>query len=142
MLRSQILPVCFLSFFFLLYCAAGTFPAEVRNDCCICGMWIDQYMRTRHVLTETDGAQVSFCSFTCAAKHLKQPGVTAKKVQVADYLTKQLVDVKDALYLVGSDAPPVMSCTSIIAFARRDAAEDFQRLHGGEIMSFAEALIR
>ena len=129
---------CLFLFVFPLHFASGVFAQEVREDCRICGMWIDQYLHTRHVLTATDGTQISFCSFTCAAKYLKMNKTKAKFLQMADYLTTDLVDVEDAFYLVGSDAPPVMSYTSIIAFASMESAESFQKLHGGEIMTFAE----
>ena len=118
--------------------ASSVFAADAREDCRVCGMWIDQYMHTRHVLTEADGSRVSFCSFTCAAKHIRKHGEDAKQLQAADYLTTELVDAEKAVYLVGSDAPPVMSYTSIITFAGISAAKDFQKKHGGRIMTYSE----
>ena len=130
-----------LFFFILFLCYASTvFPVETRKDCRVCGMWIDQYLHTRHVMLMADGTQIFFCSFTCAAKYLKMNKPPAKLLQVADYLTTDLVGAEDAFYLVGSDAPPVMSYTSIIAFADRESAESFQDLHGGRIMTYAEVL--
>lgn len=134
------LAVCLSVFFCLLYCSPIVPAGEVREDCRICGMWIDQYMHTRHVLTAPDGARISFCSFTCAAKYLKRHEQETNKLQVADYRTAELVDAKEAFYLLGSDAPPVMSNTSIIAFASIEAAESFRKLHGGRIMTFPEVL--
>ena len=123
-----------------ILCASFVDADDVREDCSLCGMWIDQYMHTRHVLTMTDGTRVSFCSFTCAAKFLKNKESEVKRIEVADYLSAELVDVKSAFYLAGSDAPPVMSYISVIAFARRQQAEIFQKLNGGKIMTFEEAL--
>jgi len=140
MSRFKILVVCLFSFVFLLHCAPGALAEDAREDCRLCGMWIDQYMHTRHVLTMADGTQLSFCSFTCAEKYLKRHETKTKLLQVADYLTTELVDVNDAFYLVGSDATPVMSYISIIAFASSEGAESFQKLHGGKIMAFAEVL--
>ena len=140
MLRITRLTFCLSAFCCLLYWAPGVLADEAREDCRLCGMWIDQYMQTRHVLTAPDGTQISFCSFTCAAKYLKNNESETNKLRVADYLTAELVAVEDAVYLLGSDAPPVMSNTSIIAFARIEAAESFQKKHGGRIMSFAEVL--
>jgi nitrous oxide reductase accessory protein NosL len=138
--RFTILVVCLFSFVFLLHSAPGVFAEEAREGCRLCGMWIDQYIHTRHVLTAGDGTQISFCSFACAAKFLKRQETKPKRLQVADYLTAELVDVEDAFYLQGSDATPVMSYLSIIAFADIEAAENFQKLHGGRIMTFAEVL--
>ena len=125
---------------FPLYYASSIFADEKREDCRICGMWIDQYIRTRHVLTKTDGTQEYLCSYTCTAKYLKTNHVKPKLLQVADYLTTEPVDAGNAFYLVGSDALPVMSYISIIAFATKDSAESFQEMHGGKVMSFTEVM--
>jgi nitrous oxide reductase accessory protein NosL len=66
--------------------------------------------------------------------------VNVKQLHVADYLSTELVNVKAAFYLLESDAPPVMSFTSIIAFASKEAAETFQKDHGGRIITFDEVL--
>ena len=140
MLRFKILAVCLFSLIYQLHYTPCVFAEEAREDCFLCGMWIDQYMHTRHVLTAADGTQVSFCSFTCAAKYLKRYEAEVKHLQAADYLTTELIDAEDAVYLLGSAAPPVMSYTSIIAFASNEAAESFRKLHGGKIMTFDEVL--
>jgi len=124
----------------LLTSTPALFAAENRPDCQVCGMWIDQYRHTRHVFTSKDGHQVMFCSLTCAAKYLKTHEAEMKKLQVADYLNAELVDSTQAFYLVGSDAPPVMSNTSIIAFSSREKAEEFQQKHSGQIMKFIQVL--
>lgn len=136
----KILAVFLLTLASLIYYVPGVFAEEVREDCRLCGMWIDQYMHTRHVLTEADGSKVSFCSFTCAARYMKMHEVEIQQLKVADYLSTELVGVKDAFYLVESDAPPVMSNSSIIAFASKKTVESFQKLHGGKIMRFDEVL--
>ena len=133
MLRLRIVAVCLLMVVSLLPAAIGVFAAEAREECRLCGMWIDRYMHTRHVLTTADGTRISFCSFTCAAKYMRMPGVKVKRLQVADYLTTDLVDAETAFYLVESDAPPVMSYISIIAFGSMEKAEGFQKVHGGQI---------
>jgi len=139
MVRLKIFLSCLFLFFFSGHYVAGVFAAEeAREDCRVCSMWIDQYMHTRHVLTEANGSRVSFCSFACAAKYIKKHEIDVKQLQAADYLTAELVDVGDTVYLVGSEAPPVMGYTSIIAFANIETAKNFQNLHGGKIMTFDE----
>ena len=126
----------------LLIVAPILFGADSRPDCRVCGMWIDQYRHTRHLFTAKDGSQVMFCSLTCAAKYLKTHGREMKQLQVADYLSAELVDTAQAVYLAGSDAPPVMSNTSIIAFASREEAVKFQQEHGGCILTYTQILTR
>lgn len=139
MSQFKIFLSCLFLFVVFVHNVTGVFAAEeAREDCGVCGMWIDQYMHTRHVLVESDGTRVSFCSFTCAARYIKKNAADVKQLQAADYLNAELVEAEDAFYLVGSDAPPVMSYTSIIAFSNGKAAKDFQKLHGGRIMTFAE----
>jgi len=130
---------CLVFLFIMLLSPLAAFSAEPRPDCRVCGMWIDQYLHTRHVFTTTDGDQVMFCSLACAAKYLKTHKAEIKRMQVADYQTTELVDTDEAVYLVDSDAPPVMSYVSIIAFADRKRAENFQKEHGGKLMPFSEA---
>lgn len=124
----------------LLLAAPILFAAEPRPECQVCGMWIDQYRHTRHVFTAKDGTQVMFCSLTCAARHLKTHKTEMQQLQVADYLSAALIDTAQAIYLVESDAPPVMSNISIIAFASRAQAEKFQQAHGGRILPFHQVL--
>ena len=138
MVRLRIFSACLLLFVFSLHLALGVFAGGTREDCRVCGMWIDQYMHTRHVLVDADGNRLTFCSYTCAAGYIKKHAVNVQQLQAADYLTADLVDADKAFYLVGSDAPPVMSYTSIIAFAGIATAADFQKQHGGRIMSLVE----
>lgn len=113
---------------------------EQRDECDICGMWIDQYMSTRHVITLKDNTTKSFCSLACAAKYLNENKENVKDVKVADFLTQKLIDAEKAFYLEGSDVPGVMSYTSRIAFSTKTDAEKFQSTHGGRIITFEQAI--
>ncbi|MEW6585373.1 MAG: nitrous oxide reductase accessory protein NosL [Nitrospirota bacterium] len=114
--------------------------ANQRRDCHVCGMWIDQYEHTRHVVVLKDGRTEHFCSFACASKYIRDNGESIKAAKVADFITKQLVDADGAYYLEGSDVPAVMSYISIIAFSTKSSAAVFREEHGGHIITFAEAL--
>lgn len=124
----------------LLSLAGAVYADEHRDDCHVCGMWIDQNLRTRLVITTTAGDTAMFCSFACAARFWEKRRAVIQQIRVADYLTTELVDAYSAVYLIGSDVPPVMSFLSIIAFGKRDEALTFQKMHGGMIMGFTEAL--
>lgn len=132
--------IWFFSFVILLLAAPSVFAGASRPDCKVCGMWIDQYRQTRHVFIAKDGSRVMFCSLTCTARYLKSHGSEVRQGQVADYLSTELIDTDQALYLVGSDIPPVMSNTSIIAFSSRERAEKFRQEHGGRILTYSQAL--
>ncbi len=111
-----------------------------REDCSLCGMWIDLYMKTRHVVTLEDGTVESFCSLACTAKYMKEHKGEVKRVQAADFETTDLIEAEKAFYLEGSDIPGVMSYTSRLAFSTREQAERYQKEHGGRIISFQNAL--
>lgn len=113
---------------------------EERTECSLCGMWIDLYMKTRHVVTLTGGTAESFCSIACASKFMKKHKGQIKMVLAADFETKELIEADSAFYLEGSDIHGVMSYTSRLAFTTRDQAERFRKEHGGSIISFKEAL--
>jgi copper chaperone NosL len=130
------------SLIILLFVAVNcgvTFAGE-RKECAVCGMYIDLYEKTAHVLYFDDGSSKTVCSLACAAKLINENKGRIRKVLAADFPTGKLVDAKGAFYLEGSDVPGVMSYTSRIAFRSEVDAKVFQKKHGGSIISFDEAL--
>jgi copper chaperone NosL len=125
-------------FFVAVHC--GIAFAGERKECAVCGMYIDLYEKTAHVLYFDDGSSKTVCSLSCAAKLINENKGRIEKILVADFLTGKLVDAKGASYLEGSDVPGVMSYTSRIAFQSRTDAKAFQKKHGGSIISFDKAL--
>lgn len=114
--------------------------AAERKECAVCGMYIDLYEKTAHVVYFDDGSSKVVCSLSCAARLIRENQGKTKNVLAADFLTGKLIDARDTLYIEGSDVPGVMSYTSRIAFRSRTDAEEFQRKHGGRIISFEDAL--
>ena len=111
-----------------------------REDCHVCGMWIDMYMKTRHVAVRKDGTRFTFCSIACTAKYLVEHGDGIERILAADYLSAELIDARTAFYLSGSDVFGVMTYTSRLAFSSKAKAEGFQKEHGGNIIDFEKAL--
>ena len=125
----------------LLFYALTTVGADTRRrECAVCGMWIDQYEHTKHVVNLRGGNTEYFCSIACASKYIDVNGREIYKIKVADFITKQLIDADYAFYLVDSNIPGVMSYISMIAFSTSKSAEEFREIHGGKIMTFEEAL--
>jgi copper chaperone NosL len=54
---------------------------------------------------------------------------------------KPLIDVSDAIYLIGSALPGTMSARSKMAFADAAVAELARSVHGGELDDFDAALL-
>lgn len=127
--------------FLLLFYALTSLGADTRRrECAVCGMWIDQYEHTRHVVILHDGNTEYFCSIACASKYIEVNGREIQKIKVADFITRELIEADYAFYLVDSDIPGVMSYISRIAFATSKSAEEFREIHGGKIITFEQAL--
>ncbi len=126
-------------FLFAAVCCVTAF-AEGRKECSVCGMYLDLYEKTEHVIYFKDGSSKAVCSLHCAARLISENRGRVTKVMAADFSTKKLIDAKDAFYVEGSDVPGVMSYTSRIAFSSRRRAEAFRKKHGGRILSFDRAL--
>ena len=105
---------------------------------------------------EVDGHVHQVCDPRCALTHQQQTGEASRLVRVTDFESGQPLDPARAYYLSGSDtAPDVHQETlrqpmdqvyrewhrclpSVLAFASRDAAVRYQRLHGGRIETLGE----
>ena len=57
---------------------------------------------------------------------------------VVEYNSKELIDARQAFYVVGSSVKPVMFFQSVIAFEEMAAADKFVVNHGGTAMFFDE----
>jgi nitrous oxide reductase accessory protein NosL len=131
----------------LLFCSLLAidvlFPVEGvtgRQECSVCGMWIDQYERTHHVVITKNGKTEHYCSFACAAKGIEIHKGEIEAIKTADFTTKRLIDADKAYYLEGSNIPGVMSYISRIAFASEADAKKFQKQYGGRIVTLKQAL--
>ena len=129
----------FVILFFLIMFQGRALAGE-RRECSLCGMYLDQYESTVHVIVFKDGTQQETCSLACAAKIYAKEKSRIKIVLAADFLTGGIIDAEHAVYLEGSDIPGVMSFTSRIAFRTKDDAKTFQKKHGGKIVTFQAAL--
>ena len=129
--------------FVLIFCLImfqGLGLAGERRECSLCGMYLDQYASTVHVIVFKDGTRQETCSLACAAKVFAKERARIKTILAADFLTGGMLDAENAVYLEGSDIPGVMSYTSRIAFRTMDDAKTFQKKHGGKIVTFKAAL--
>jgi nitrous oxide reductase accessory protein NosL len=130
--------------FLILFIAIFSFPLVTaggdRKECSVCGMYLDLYESTKHMIVFTDGTEEETCSLACAAKIYRREQKRVVRIMVADFLTGTLIEADKAWYLEGSDVPGVMSYTSRIAFKDKVGAVQFQKKHGGRIISFKEAM--
>ena len=126
-------------------------PNPLENElqkypkCPYCGMDRKQWQHSRHLIHYSDDLVDGTCSLHCAALSLAlNIDRGPKAIYAADLGSagnpKPLVNVEEATYLIGSKLPGTMTQKSKMAFASRQAAQEAQKVHGGELGDFDAAL--
>lgn len=108
-----------------------------RPSCRVCGMWIDEYIKSAAELVYKDGHKEWTCGVACMLREVDDAGGLSafESVKVHDWMSGELVDAETATYVLGSRVIPDM-VPNYIAFAKRDEAEAFAVKEGGEIIDF------
>ncbi|WP_304544211.1 nitrous oxide reductase accessory protein NosL [Sulfurimonas microaerophilic] len=109
-----------------------------KYHCHLCGMNLVKFYKTGYI-AEDANRKYQYCSIHCLADHLNQ-GVELKNPQVINVTTLKPIPVLEAYYVVGSNVRGTMSRVSKYGFSTLEAAKQFQKKHGGEIMDFNGAL--
>lgn len=121
-------------------CLAGE-KVEAPLECQQCGMDRTFFAHSRMIVTYTDGISTGTCSINCVVTDLNAAkGKEVKSYQVADYMTKKLIDAKSATWVIGGMKKGVMTTVAKWAFADKKGAESFIKENGGNLATFAEAL--
>lgn len=133
-------------FFFTLSAKAApeqNLPADVR--CSICGMfvakyedWITQVRLSDDSVMYFDGVKDMLVYYFNPVKYSQFEQKDIREIWVKDYYTLQWQDGFTAFYVIGSDVYGPMG-KEFIAFAKRDAAENFLKDHKGtKVITFNE----
>jgi nitrous oxide reductase accessory protein NosL len=111
--------------------------AHKRESCRVCGMWIDEYIKSAAELVYKDGHKESTCGVACMLREVEDAGGMSsfKSVKVHDWVSGELVDAETATYVLGSKVIPDM-IPNYIAFAKPEEAEAFVAKEGGEVIDF------
>lgn len=111
------------------------------GSCKYCGMDRHKYSHSRMLVVYEDGSELATCSIHCTAVELAvNIDKNVKKILVADYNTKKLIDAETAFWVIGGNIPGVMTKNAKWAFEKKEDAENFIRKNGGKIATFEEAL--
>ncbi|MDD2367458.1 MAG: nitrous oxide reductase accessory protein NosL [Desulfuromonadaceae bacterium] len=123
--------------------ASDSVHADVHKHhaCAHCGMDREKFSHSRMLITYADGSSAGVCSIHCAVTELKSnKEKKVKSVEVADLLTKKLVDAEKATWVIGGDKKGVMTKTPKWAFASKGDALAFVKSYGGKLATYKEAL--
>lgn len=118
-------------------------PVDVTQApvCRHCGMDRAKFAHSRMLVTYEDGAQAATCSLHCTAVELANAiDRSPAMLQVADYESKELLDVDKAVWVIGGSKNGVMTSRAKWAFASREAAERFIQANGGTLVSFDDSV--
>ncbi|MDD1622046.1 MAG: nitrous oxide reductase accessory protein NosL [Methylococcaceae bacterium] len=117
--------------------AASLEAPRKRETCKVCGMYIDEYIKSAAELTYKDGSKAFTCGVACMLREVEDAGgISAfQSVKVHDWVSGNLVDAETATYVVGSKVIPDM-VPNYIAFANRSEAEAFAVKEGGDVIGF------
>jgi nitrous oxide reductase accessory protein NosL len=126
----------------LPYTVVAAPPAvEAPQACEQCGMNRTRFAHSRMLIEYADNSVVGLCSIHCVAVDLAQhPGKSLKSLKVADYRTKELIDAKTAVWVIGGSQKGVMTFVPKWAFSSKEGAQAFVKENGGEVTTFDAAL--
>jgi nitrous oxide reductase accessory protein NosL len=120
--------------------AAATYTVEAPKVCQLCKMDRTIFDYSRMIVEYSDGTTLGVCSLHCAvAYQMKNQDKVIKSIKVADLTTKELIDARTAVWVVGGKKKGVMTSLPKWAFAREQDAKDFIKENGGEIVTFDKA---
>jgi hypothetical protein len=128
-------------------------PADAK-ECHACGRPIHEQALT---IGLDDGSRETYCCLSCALTHHQQSGDTVEIVELRDYETGRRLSPEEAYVVRESDVNlcmrhPMLAdregsastmefdrCSpSMLAFATRERAEEFQHQHGGILLPFSQ----
>ena len=114
---------------------------ESPKTCQQCRMDRTRFAHSRMLIEYTDHSVVGLCSLHCAAVELGQhPEKPVKSLKVADYRTKELIDARTAIWVIGGSKKGVMTFVPKWAFSQRGDAQTFVEENGGELTTFEAAM--
>jgi nitrous oxide reductase accessory protein NosL len=105
--------------------------------CAMCSTALAGHEKTHFTIMTKDKKRLVACCGHCGMLMMHKLKDKAMRAVTPDFGTGQLIDAKNAFYVVDNDL--VVCCyPSTISFAKRSDAEAFQKKHKGVIMTFAE----
>lgn len=109
--------------------------------CPFCGMDRGKFAHSRMMVQYDDGSSVGTCSIHCMAIELSLSlDKTPLAILVGDYETKELIDAEKAYWVLGGDLAGVMTQRAKWSFKDKERAEAFIKAHGGQLVSFEQAM--
>lgn len=118
----------------------GAVAGRVRDagaGCAVCGAVLGKCLDFTVALTDS-GGRVACCSH-CGLMLLQRLGRQAQSAVTFDFVSRQTVNARAAVYVLESQATPCCA-PSVLAFRERADAERFRAGFGGRVADFETAM--
>jgi nitrous oxide reductase accessory protein NosL len=133
--------VVFLCHLLLMSTPVWAEEKHSRESCRVCGMYIDEYLKSAAELVYKDGKREYTCGVACMLRLVEDAGGPSAftSIKVHDWNSGNEVDGETAYYVIGSKVIPDM-LPNYIAFATQEETEAFTAKEGGEVITFTQAM--
>ena len=124
-----------------LLVTGAALAASMGPSCQYCGMSIEKYGYSKMKFTYKNKTEIETCSIRCGAlEYSTRIDRHIKKIEVADFDTREYINAKKAHWILGGQKTPVMSKRAKWAFKDKKRADLFKRQFGGASVSFETAM--
>lgn len=124
-----------LSLAALVACSSSS---EEHPRCAQCGMYADAAPQWLATARDSGGALLQFDGPKCMLRYAAGAGAgRGLQLSVTEYYSQTTKPVEALLFVRGSDLRSPMG-RDLVPVEGRDAANDFARDHGGDVLTFAE----
>ncbi|RAX53855.1 hypothetical protein CCY99_05595 [Helicobacter sp. 16-1353] len=113
--------------------------AFAEEYCEICGMNLNHHKHTNHRLINKNKV-VETCSLHCIYDIIIRDSANKYTIQGFDNTNGEFKNLKDLLYVVGSDKKGTMTSESEFAFSSKEKANNFIKDNGGRIIQGKDIL--
>jgi hypothetical protein len=112
-----------------------------RIICKQCGIDRNTSTQSQLLIQYADGTTVSVCSLHCAVVEMQlSRDRHVGSLLVADFNSKQMLDVRDTTWVVGGRKNDAMTARAQWAFAKPNIAKRFVKKNGGAVTSYDKAI--
>ncbi|MEN8257546.1 MAG: nitrous oxide reductase accessory protein NosL [Thermodesulfobacteriota bacterium] len=112
---------------------------KAMSQCALCATELKGHEQTTSTFITKDKKRMRTCCAHCLLATINKNQENAKRAAIPDFKSGRMINAKKAYYVVATDMA-ICCSPSTIAFEKRQDAEEFQKKHHGEIMTYDEAL--
>ncbi len=143
---KRLLPIAALTLLVILGAwgsASSLDGADIKEfpSCPICGMNRQKFAHSRVYAQFGDGSSLGTCSVFCLGAYMvSHLDKIPQSLMVADFKTRKLVPMAKAHWVIVDHKPGVMTRRAKWAFAQKEDALGYIKVHGGRLADYRQAM--